>query len=182
MTPLANDPLADRVLETERLILRPHVLQDFDDVAALWADPEVVKFISATASSREQSWARLLRYIGHWQALGFGYWAVLDRADGAFLGEVGFASYQRAVEPPLPQVPEAGWVLASRAHGRGVATEAVRRIHQWADEVRQWPQTTCILDEAHTASLNVACKLGYEPSGQATYGAQKITVLLRQRT
>lgn len=57
-------------LETERLILRPHRVQDFEAVAALWAEPEVVRFISGTPSAPEESWARLLRYIGHWQALG----------------------------------------------------------------------------------------------------------------
>jgi len=59
-------------LRTERLILRPHGVQDFDDVAALWADPIVVKYIGGTPNSPEQSWARLLRYMGHWQAMGFG--------------------------------------------------------------------------------------------------------------
>lgn len=173
-------PVTGPVLQTERLILRPHRLQDFEEVAALWADPTVVRYIGGSPSTREQSWARLLRYIGHWQALGFGSWAVCDRTDGRFLGEVGFANYQRAVEPALPDVPEAGWVLAQRAHGRGIASEAVDCIHTWADTDRGWPQTTCILDPDHVASLRVAQKHGYRIEGQARYNDQPVSVLMRQ--
>ena len=33
-------------IDTERLTLRRHTLDDFRDVAAMWADPDVVKYIS----------------------------------------------------------------------------------------------------------------------------------------
>lgn len=167
------------VLTTERLVLRPHCLADFDDVAALWADPEVVKYITGIPSSREASWARLLRYIGHWQALDYGYWAVCDRADGAYLGGAGFGEYQRQISPPLPQAPEAGWALAPHAQGRGLATEAVARMHQWADEARDWPQTVAIMDPDHAASQHVASKLGYRKTQVADYDGEPVQVMCR---
>lgn len=167
------------VLETERLILRPHRVQDFDDVAALWAEPEVVRFISGKPSTPEESWTRLLRYIGHWQALGYGYWAVTLRGSGRFVGEVGFANYQRSMEPPLADVPEAGWVLAPGVHGQGIATEAVGRIHQWAAEMTDWAETACIFDPSHTVSHRVARKLGYAPAGEALYRGNPTLVMKR---
>ncbi len=167
------------VLETDRLILRPHRVEDFDDVTALWADPEVVRFIGGVPSTRQASWGRLLRYVGHWQALGFGYWVVESRDDGQFLGEVGFADYQRDIIPSLNGVPEAGWVLASAAHGQGYASEAVQRMHQWADEVKGWSETVCIFDPAHSASHNVARKVGYEVSGEAIYEGLPTLVMRR---
>ncbi|MEP4037010.1 GNAT family N-acetyltransferase [Pseudophaeobacter sp.] len=169
-------------LQTDRLILRPHGVEDFDEVAALWADPQVVKYIGGAPNSAEQSWARLLRYIGHWQALGFGYWAVCDRESGEFLGEVGFANYRREISPPLPEVPEAGWVLATKAHGRGLASEAVGCIHHWADQVQHWPQTVAIFAPEHAASQQVAAKQGYQTSGEAAYFDEKILVMSRQRS
>ena len=33
------------VIETERLILRGHRLDDFEGLAAMWADPEVTRYI-----------------------------------------------------------------------------------------------------------------------------------------
>ncbi|WP_264211115.1 GNAT family N-acetyltransferase [Leisingera thetidis] len=167
------------VLETDRLILRPHQSQDFDAVAALWADPEVVRYISGTPATAEESWARLLRYIGHWQALGYGYWAVTLRGSGRFIGETGFADFQRAMQPPLAGVPEAGWVLATEVHGQGIATEAVRRIHQWAEEATQWTETACIFDPSHAVSQKVARKLGYVPAGEALNNGTPVLVMKR---
>jgi RimJ/RimL family protein N-acetyltransferase len=169
-------------LWTERLILRPHGVQDFDDVAALWADPAVVKYIGGSPNSREQSWARLLRNMGHWQALGYGYWVVCDRDSGDFLGEVGFANFRREIAPPLPDVPEAGWVLATQAHGRGIASEAVACIHDWADQMQDWPQTVAIFAPEHAASQRVAAKQGYQASGEASYFDDKILIMSRQRS
>jgi RimJ/RimL family protein N-acetyltransferase len=48
----------------------------------------------------------LLRYVGHWSLLGFGYWILEERATGEFVGEVGFSDYKRDVEPALGAVPE----------------------------------------------------------------------------
>ncbi|MBC5829619.1 MAG: GNAT family N-acetyltransferase [Candidatus Eremiobacteraeota bacterium] len=99
------------LIETPRLRMRPHRLDDFDDMATMWADPRVVEHITGTPSTREQSWARLLRYAGHWAMMDFGYWAVEERESGAFIGEVGFADYHREIEPSLNGIPELGWIL-----------------------------------------------------------------------
>jgi RimJ/RimL family protein N-acetyltransferase len=37
------------------------------------------------------------------------------------------------MQPSLGSAPEAGWVMAPRAHGKGYATEAVRAALAWAD-------------------------------------------------
>ncbi|WP_424978745.1 GNAT family N-acetyltransferase [Leisingera sp. S232] len=168
------------VLETDRLILRPHRVQDFDDVAALWAEPEVVRFISGKPSTRRESWSRLLRYIGHWQALGYGYWAVTLRDSGRFAGEVGFADFQRDMEPPLNGVPEAGWALHPDLHGQGLATEAVQHIHTWAEDETGWTETACIFDPAHLASQRIAQKLGYAPAGEAKFNGAPTLVMKRK--
>lgn len=149
------------VLETDRLILRPHGVQDFEALAALWSDPQVVRHITGTPSSREASWSRLLRYIGHWQALGYGYWAVTLRETGQYLGDVGFADFHREVVPPLDGVPEAGWVIAPAVQGRGLATEAVARMHRWAEAETRWARSCCLIDPAQAISRKLALGQGY---------------------
>jgi RimJ/RimL family protein N-acetyltransferase len=72
------------VLETERLKLRGHRLDDFAPCAAMWADPLVTRHIGGIPLSAEESWTRLLRYVGHWALLGFGYWVVEEKATGNF--------------------------------------------------------------------------------------------------
>ena len=63
------------VLRTERLELRAHRREDFEALAALWADPEVTRFIGGKPASAQDSWFRLMRYMGMWPLLFCGEWA-----------------------------------------------------------------------------------------------------------
>ncbi len=168
-------------LETDRLILRGHRIEDFKDCAAMWADETVVAKISGTPSTEEQSWARFLRYAGHWQHLGFGYWAVFSKSDGTFLGEVGFADYHRDTTPSLAGRPEAGWVLNAAAHGKGYATEAVSAILDWADANLTHSHTAAIFDPTHKASIHVAKKVGFTNETLGRYGEHETLFMERPR-
>ncbi len=165
-------------LETERLVLRGHQAGDLDALAAMWSDPAVVRHIGGQPHSRQECWTKLLRYVGHWQLMGFGYWVAVDRASGRFVGELGFADFKRALEPSLEGTPEAGWVLATWAHGRGLATEALSRVMAWGDE-QFATATACIIAPTNTASIRVANKVGYEEALRTTYD-QRPVILLRR--
>ncbi|RYE86364.1 MAG: GNAT family N-acetyltransferase, partial [Hyphomicrobiales bacterium] len=115
-------------IETERLILAPHTRGDLEPLAAMWADPDTVRFIGGKPSTRQESWMRLLRYAGLWSILGYGYWAIHDKASGRFAGELGFADFGRDMTPSIAGIPEAGWVLAPWARSRGYASEALTTL------------------------------------------------------
>jgi len=131
------------ILETERLILRGHGVDDFTPCSAMWADPRVPRHLRDKPFTAEETWSRLLRYVGHWAVLGFGYWVVAEKETGGFVGEVGFADYKREIEPPLEGTPEIGWVFACQAHGKGYATE-VRAATAWGDAHFGTARTACI--------------------------------------
>src|SRR5262249_9296910 len=117
--------------ETARLRFRGHRLEDFADSAAMWADPEVTRHIGKGPSTEGEPWTLSLRYAARGTLRGCGYWVPHDRQSGRLGGEVGFADYKRALPPPLNGMPEIGWVLSTWAHGRGLATEAVRAVVAW---------------------------------------------------
>ena len=162
-------PDAVPVIETERLILRGHHMEDFADSLALWTDPEVTRFIGGKPSTQEEVWARLLRYVGHWALLGFGYWAVTEKETGRFLGEVGFANFRREIEPSLDRMPESGWVIAPHAHGKGYATEAVRSAIAWGETHFGPVRTACIIAPENAPSIRVAEKCGYREFCRTAY-------------
>jgi RimJ/RimL family protein N-acetyltransferase len=166
-------------LETERLVLRAHRVEDFSDLAALWSDPVVTRFISGIPQTPEESWSRLLRYAGHWLLLGFGYWAVEEKATGNFLGEVGFADMKRAIEPPLGTTPEAGWVFASSAHGKGFALEAVQVIHTWGAKNFQTSASACIVHPENESSIRLAAKIGYREAARSVYKGTEAIIFFR---
>ncbi|WP_192183375.1 GNAT family N-acetyltransferase [Mesorhizobium amorphae] len=168
------------VIETARTILRAHRLDDFDAYVAMWADPGVTRFIGGKPRTREESWMRFLRHAGLWSLLGYGFWAIEDKATGRFIGEAGFHDLKRDIEPSIEGVPEAGWALAPQAHGQGLASEVVRRILAWGDETFQGARTVCIIDPENTASLNVAAKCGYIEVLRTTYHDGATILLERQ--
>ncbi len=167
-------------LLTARLRLRGPRAADLPEMSAMWADPKIARHISGQPSSPSESWSRLLRYIGHWYAMGFGYWAVEDRGTGEFLGEVGLADYKREMQPPL-EAPEIGWVLKRAAHGRGIATEAAAAAVAWADRSLTVDRTVCIFAPDHAASLHVAAKLGYKEKGMAIFRDRPTLVMERPK-
>ena len=70
------------ILETERLRLRSFHSNDFEDYAALRADPEVMRYLGGgEVWDRGRSWRHLAFLLGHWQLGGSGIWALEDTRD-----------------------------------------------------------------------------------------------------
>lgn len=174
-----STPVSAPVLETPRLVLRGHRAGDLDDSLSLWGDPEVTRYIGGKPSTREEVWTRVLRYIGHWAALGFGFWHVRERATDRFVGEVGIVEFKRDLAFSFDGSPEAGWALAPWSHGRGYATEAMSAVLAWAGAAH--PRTVCIIDPPNLASRRVAAKLGYREIGQAEYKTSSVLVFERRQ-
>jgi RimJ/RimL family protein N-acetyltransferase len=168
------------ILLTPRLRLRGHVAADFDAIAAMWADERVVRAITGRPSSREESWARLLRYGGLWAILGFGYWLVEDRASGAFLGEVGLADFKRDLEPSFDDAVEAGWVVHPATQGRGIATEAMLAALAWSDRQLAGRRVVCMIAPENAASFRVAEKCGFVEFARTEYRGNPTALMVRE--
>jgi RimJ/RimL family protein N-acetyltransferase len=178
--PGSNFPAVEvPILETERLRLRAHRMDDFAHSAAMWADPEVARYIGGKPLTEEEVWARFLRYVGHWSLLGFGYWVVEEKASGNFAGEMGFADYKRDI-PALKGFPEIGWAIVSQAKGKGYATEGVRAVVAWGDAHFRAAATACIIHPENLASIRVAEKCGYRESVLTTYKGQPSVMFVRK--
>lgn len=167
-------------IDTERLTLRPHRVEDYAESAALWADPVVVRHIGGKPFGPEVSWSRVLRYIGHWAALGYGFWVVREKATGRFVGEVGFSDFKRAIEPSFGDRPEMGWVLTSSAHGRGYATESVRAALAWAEaHFGRAQRVVCMIDPGNEASRRVALRCGFVETARTVYSGEPVVLYER---
>jgi RimJ/RimL family protein N-acetyltransferase len=186
--PAENGASEIPTLCTARLRLRPHHRGDFAAACALWSDPYVTRFIGGRPFTREEVWARLLRYTGSWYWLGFGYWAVEEISSGQFIGELGYAQNEREFEPPLTLVdpaglpmPELGWVLAPQVHGKGYATEAVRAALAWGDANVSSSRAFCIIHPDHSASIRVAEKCGFLEFARPFYQSEPTILFTRRK-
>ncbi|OLP60122.1 GNAT family N-acetyltransferase [Xaviernesmea oryzae] len=163
-------------IETERLVLRPYRRDDFAPYAHLFADPEVTRFIGGIPYSREQAWARFLRQVGMWHYFGFGFFAIQERATGAFIGEAGFHDLHRVITPSIEGSMETGWAIATTVHGQGYATEAVGAALTWARKSFPTTRKTCLIDIANRASLRVATKLGFREVARTVYHGATVVI------
>jgi RimJ/RimL family protein N-acetyltransferase len=158
--PVLRPLFASGCVRTDRLLLRRWSPADADPLAAMNADPEVMRFIGGGRSlARADSDALLERFESEWHERGFGLWAVEERAAPGVL--VGFCGLTVPMFLPavLPAV-EVGWRLARAAWGRGIATEAARAALSWGWEQLEVREILSIVDPANTRSLRVCDKLG----------------------
>ena len=169
------------IIETKNLILREHRANDFLALKTMWADPKVVEFISGSPSTEQQSWMRLLNYLGHWHLLEFGYWAIEEKSSKRYIGEIGFADFKRDINPPINGIPESGWVLSSDMHGKGYASEALNAILDWSDKNLKTDRTVCIIGPDNLKSIKLAEKCGYVKVVETTFNDKPTIMFSRNK-
>jgi len=149
------------VLETERLILRPHRLEDFPTYEAMFQHPDFTRYTTGQPLSREDAWTKMIRHGGHWQMMGYGYWAIEQKSTGLFIGEMGFADFKRPLTPSFEGKMEAGWGLVTECHGKGIASEALKAALSWADENYPDLDIVCMIAPDNKSSIQLAEKHGF---------------------
>lgn len=169
------------VIQTPRLTLRGHRIGDFQECAAMWSDPIVTKYTIGSPSPANRTWGRMMTYVGHWELLGFGYWAIEENISKKFIGELGFADFKRDISPSIEGVPEIGWAFAAHCHGKGYATEALKAALVWGDQNLNTPRTVCLIHGENTASFRLAEKSGYRRYAETIYNEQSNLLYERLR-
>ncbi len=163
-------------IRTARLLLRPWRAGDRDGLAAINADPRVMRHIGGGVLDRAESdvlWGRLRR---DWRDRGFAPWAVERVADGTLLGFCGLA-----VPTFLPQVlpaVEIGWRLRRDAWGRGYATEAAQAALAAGWTSMGLAQVVAIVHPENERSLALAGRLGMRVTGRTRHAATGWDVLV----
>ncbi|MFC5435826.1 GNAT family N-acetyltransferase [Rhodanobacter umsongensis] len=157
------------VLETARLRLRAHRIGDHAARTAMLSDPGVTRYLGGRPLTGEEVWRRLLQFIGLWNLLGYGYWAVEEKDTGRYVGDIGFADFHRDMQPSLAGMLEFGWVLAAHSHGKGYASEAVAAAMVWGEQHFGALRAVCIIDPENLPSIRVAEKAGFTLWQETTY-------------
>jgi RimJ/RimL family protein N-acetyltransferase len=169
------------MIVTDRLLLRPHHINDFNVYLPLWtrASPSRKDPPSAQPLGEEETWNRLLRLIGHWTTFGYGPFLVVDRASDLIVGEVGFARFHRSNGPAYEGVPEAMWRIDHSHQGKGIAREAMQAAAGWFDAKQISKRTVCMIDVSNTASNRLADCLGFHEFATVIYRSNPVRLLER---
>jgi len=167
-------------VETERLVLRPWSSADVDNLAAVFAEPEVWRYPFGRGLSRAESEQFLDRHLEHWQTHGFGVWAAELKTDGRLIGYIGLA-----IPTWLPQVlpaVEVGWRLHPDSWGKGLATEGGRASLRYGFEALGLDRIISIFTTDNTSSGRVMDKLGMHDCLTTTDTERGIPLLVREIT
>lgn len=148
-------------LETERLFLRPLTLGDEDDVFAYASDPEVARLVSwETHPDRNASRAFLEWVLNRYLSGREAPWAMATRVTGRVIGTCGFVHWD------VPNgFAEIGYAMARKHWGKGIMTEAVRRVIDFGFQSMDLAriEAVCLMD--NTASARVMEKVGMQFEG-----------------
>ncbi len=151
-------------LETQRLLLRGWRPEDRTPFAALNADPEVMRHFPAPLTRRESD-ALADRIETYMERVGWGLWAMEERATGRFLGFTGLA--RPNFEAPFMPAVEIGWRLDRAAWGHGFATEAARAAAAFGFDQLELEEIVAFTVAANERSVAVMRRLGMtrDPAG-----------------
>ena len=148
------------MIETERLILRPPAMADFDVFAAMLADPVGMAHLGGP-QPRAQAWRTFMTNAGAWTLARATMFLAVEKASGEIVGRIG---------PWFPEGwpgPEVGWSLVPHAWGRGLATEGAAAAMGYGFDVLGWAEIVHTIQPANAASIRVAERLGSTYRGDA---------------
>jgi len=161
-------------LETDRLFLRPLTRGDWNLALEMFTDPEVMKFV-ADVSSEEALAAEMKAFIRRGAGGRVGVWCVLQRETGEKLGtavllplpiEESDTDWSLLQEDRYPDADiEVGYMLRRSAWGKGYATEACRRLVQFAFEETELDEIVAVTDPRNAVSQKVLRKCGLRAEG-----------------
>ncbi|WP_425410704.1 GNAT family N-acetyltransferase [Hyphococcus sp.] len=151
-------------LETERLLLRPMNEHDVEPHIDMMRDPKVAKFLTpgGAVRSRADEWRAAASVLGHWRIRGYGWFSVLEKQTGAWVGRVG---------PWMPEGwpgLECGWSIASGHWGKGYAPEAAMATIRWTfDRFPELSRIISVIEPENANSQAVARKIGETNTGES---------------
>jgi RimJ/RimL family protein N-acetyltransferase len=153
--PYPSPPLA-----SEAFGLRPLRADDYPVAREIREHAETAEWVNALPAPDGESLVRLLesrRRAGRLLLL-----AIVGN-DGAYLGEI--ILFVRTPEAAETGTGEIAYVVAPAARGRGIATEAVRRLSLWALAGLGLQRLQLSIRPDNVSSIRVAEKAGYRLEG-----------------
>jgi len=152
--------------ETNRLLVRPRTVADFEACLAMDRDPEVTRFIPGPWNNPPEHEAFLRKRIETSLGEGLGYWSIFQKQQlDRFLGWILLIPYD-GIGPEI----EIGWRLNRLAWGKGFATEAARPILEHAFRTVGMNRVVADIDPRNLPSIRVAKKIGMRFVGDGVHG------------
>lgn len=139
------------ILETERLILREMTVEDFEEIAEMLQDAQVM-YAYEHAFSDEETEEWIKRQIKRYAEYGFGLWAVILKQNSKLIGQCGITMQECGAS----LVHEIGYIFNKAYWHMGYAAEAAFACREYAFEKLGIDEVYSIIRENNIPSQKVA--------------------------
>jgi [ribosomal protein S5]-alanine N-acetyltransferase len=154
---------------TSRLTLRAIRAEDHADLLALARDADVMRYMhEGPTPTPADVWNRMAGALGQWALRGYGMMVAEDRE--GFVGRLGFFHPYGATDPLLV------YAIASRAWGKGYASEGAQAALDWIMATHRPRRIGSNIDPRNTASARIAQKLSAVPEGTTDWAGVTLDV------
>lgn len=142
--------------ETNRLLLRPLVLEDLEPLYQLYGQVIVMRYITGQPRSYEKTQERLRHHIDDFERYGFGLYATILKATGEFIGRCGL----EPVEGERGLAGDIAWMLTPAWWGQGLATEFAQAMIPYGFTHFPLTRIFATADHRNPASIRIMQKVG----------------------
>ena len=147
----------NRIIETERIYLRPFCIGDIEPFATICANPKVMRYIGdGKPVSRNIIADKIPQWIGLYEQQEYGLMALVIKDMNKLIGFCGLL--HQTVDGD--QYIELGYRLDEAYWGKGLATEAAVAVREYAFNVLEIPMVISIIHHQNAASKRVVKKMG----------------------
>ncbi len=168
-----------KILETNRLLLRPVTIDDLPFLKKIHSDPDVARYIGYGDPKTEEETIDWLNKTLHWyETENIGQLAVVLKSDNSMIGRCGISCFEienkrnpncywgsGSAPEGIDVTPykELGYTFAKETWGNGYATEAAKAMRDHIFSERKEPFIVSLIINENTASVKVAERLGLIP-------------------
>ncbi|MFT5647536.1 MAG: ribosomal-protein-alanine N-acetyltransferase [Aureispira sp.] len=151
----------EKIIETERLILREVNDLDQEGLFDLDSKPEVHQYIGTKPLIHiDQALDVVRRLQSQYKKNGIGRWAVIDKLSQEFLGWSGLKLWDEPLNNQYP-IYELGYRFIPKYWGKGYATESAKAWVDYAFELLNVNTLYAITDPENINSKRVLQKVGF---------------------
>lgn len=150
-------PKINRIIETDRIFLRPFCIGDIEPFAKICANPKVMRYIGdGKPISFDIVTEKILEWIELYEKQKYGLMVLIEKEANKLIGFCGLI--HQTVEEV--EYIELGYRLDEAYWGKGIATEAAMAVRDYAFNVLYIPMLISIIHNQNHASKHVAKKVG----------------------
>lgn len=154
------------ILETERILLRSFVMDDYKEVYGFGSDPEIVKYTGHKGLESYDEAKSIIEnaYLSDYKKHGFGRWATIYKPDNKLIGFAGLKYLDEFDEVDI------GYRFFPKYWGKGIATEISEAIIEYGFDTLNLKRIIGIADPENIASCKVLTKIGLKLYKKDSYG------------